>query len=256
MSVLQIEYVHGKGNGFYVYVIHDPRPSKDNHPIYVGKGKGNRVYTHVKNSHNRHLNNTLNLCLKIGLKAVTKIFHVENEDVAFLLEKTLITQYGRYDLGTGTLYNLTDGGEGASGVGPEARLIMAENGRKVLTNPKYRRKLYDGQKEYWTDQANVEAQAELMREQVREGQQKYWANPANREAQAERASKQAAERRAKEGPKPWVVEGISRATWYRQRKAKEGPQPWVVEGISESTWCRRRRAKKPEMEVKIEGISQ
>lgn len=44
-----------------------------------------------------------------------KITYHESEEVSFLNEIELIKLYGRADLGTGTLLNHTDGGEGSSG---------------------------------------------------------------------------------------------------------------------------------------------
>ena len=49
-----------------------------------------------------------------------------NETDAFTLEKYLIVFYGRADLGEGRLVNLTDGGDGSSG------LIHSEENRKKL----------------------------------------------------------------------------------------------------------------------------
>ena len=47
---------------------------------------------------------------KVGLYKIP----AETEEAAFEEEKRLIALYGRLDLGTGTLCNLTDGGEGPS----------------------------------------------------------------------------------------------------------------------------------------------
>jgi hypothetical protein len=44
------------------------------------------------------------------------IFDSLTEQEAFILESNLIKEYGRLDLGTGCLANMTDGGEGCSGL--------------------------------------------------------------------------------------------------------------------------------------------
>jgi hypothetical protein len=85
---------------FYVYAY----LRKDNiTPYYIGKGKGRRAF-------NRHTVTVPSDRSKIKFFA-QKLF--ENE--AFLLEKQLISYYGRKDINTGVLHNLTDGGEGSSG---------------------------------------------------------------------------------------------------------------------------------------------
>lgn len=104
---------------FYVYIYEDP--TKENEPFYVGKGQGWRYKDHILeamrwdglSSKNRHKlyrirkiwNNNMNVIIR-------KIFHTYNEEDAFTVEKLLINMLGRRDLGTGTLLNLTDGGEG------------------------------------------------------------------------------------------------------------------------------------------------
>jgi len=86
---------------FYVYAY----MRCDGTPYYVGKGSGNRAYT--KGNH------------KIGLpEDKTRIVILEaelEETIALEREKFYISHYGRKDLGTGILRNMTDGGDGSIG---------------------------------------------------------------------------------------------------------------------------------------------
>lgn len=68
-------------------------------PYYVGKGKGNRGF--VSAGHR----------VKVPPKERIVIYPAESEVEAFENEIALIWYYGRKDLGTGCLRNLTDGGE-------------------------------------------------------------------------------------------------------------------------------------------------
>ena len=79
-------------------------------PFYVGKGYGYRAYQ--KGNRNRWWKNIVNkygVIVKIVKDKVT-------EEQANKLEKELISKYGRRDLGTGVLVNMTDGGEGVRGI--------------------------------------------------------------------------------------------------------------------------------------------
>ena len=111
-------------NIYYVYMYLD----LDNVPFYIGKGKGKRYYV----SGHLHKNNTnfflKNKIRKVGTKNVKIHFLHENitEEEAFRQEKYWIKYYGRRDLGTGTLCNLTDGGEGESG-----RIFSDEHKQKI-----------------------------------------------------------------------------------------------------------------------------
>jgi hypothetical protein len=73
---------------------------EDGTPYYVGKGKGNRAY--ISFGHGVH-------CPPEKERIV--IYPSFSEDEAFETEIILIWYYGRKDLGTGCLRNLTSGGE-------------------------------------------------------------------------------------------------------------------------------------------------
>jgi hypothetical protein len=111
-------------NSFYIYLYKDP---KSGEPIYVGKGQKSRMFHHMNNSSNDRLQKTINSRLKEGYEiSPVKICEAANEKHAFLLEKALIKFFGRADLGEGTLFNNTDGGDGVSNPSKEVRKKQAQ----------------------------------------------------------------------------------------------------------------------------------
>ena len=113
---------------YYVYIY----LREDGTPYYVGKGTGYRAY----DKHRR---------LKPPEDLNRIIFHAENltEEEAFAIEIEQIKKYGRVDNDTGILRNLTDGGEGSSGVIPseETRAKMRAKMKEVYSSPEVRAKL-------------------------------------------------------------------------------------------------------------------
>ena len=110
-------------NDFYVYGYF-----LDGKLVYVGKGKNIRFLMHTMPSANSRLART---CRKYPDRVTYGIFKSElNEDQAFELERLLIKTFGRDDLKTGTLFNLTDGGEGPEGMSLDwrARISAANTG--------------------------------------------------------------------------------------------------------------------------------
>jgi hypothetical protein len=103
---------------FYVYVYKDPRPTKNQQVVYVGKGMGDRMFYHWRKAvhHNKGFGALLALLRRNSLEPIIEqVAEFADEAEAFVEEMRLIALYGRRDLKSGTLFNLTDGGEGFSG---------------------------------------------------------------------------------------------------------------------------------------------
>ena len=95
---------------YYTYIYYDPL--RNNIPIYVGKGKEERVWAHLKLiGPNSKFMNRLKTLAKNNIMPNIGIYSYLDEEFAFFLEQELISKFGRRDLNTGTLYNLTPGGE-------------------------------------------------------------------------------------------------------------------------------------------------
>jgi hypothetical protein len=118
---------HKVESNFYVYIYLDPRyPGNYQYntcqfnfkPIYVGKGKNGRIIEHrnyLDNAPWDRFHNTVQKLLREGLEPITLKYAVNlEEDVAFRIERELISEIGREITGTGPLLNIQEGGIGGS----------------------------------------------------------------------------------------------------------------------------------------------
>lgn len=114
---------------FYVYLLIDP---STNIPFYVGKGKGKRYKVHFNPSsqgQNKLKDAAIRQIIKRGDEVMVRQTLCDTEVAAYELERNLITLYGRIDLGTGSLTNLQEGGEGAG----SGRILSADTRAKQST---------------------------------------------------------------------------------------------------------------------------
>ena len=86
--------------------------------FYIGKGKGNRLTSHIRAkdcSYNKIKQAAITRINEHGLKPVIEIVETAlSEEAAHLLETKMIEDLGRISIKTGKLTNLTNGGEGIS----------------------------------------------------------------------------------------------------------------------------------------------
>jgi hypothetical protein len=110
---------------------------EDRTPYYVGKGTGNRIY-----STNRTIKPPKDKSRIIYLKQNL------TEEEAFKHEKYMIAVLGRKNLGTGILYNMTDGGDGSSGCIPseETRKKIGDAQKGRTHSEETKRKMSEARK--------------------------------------------------------------------------------------------------------------
>lgn len=90
--------------GYYTYVMYQP----DGIPYYVGAGKNNRGDPRRKTFFGFNYDEALRQD-NDGRGTLVVIYEQPSKEVAFKLEEELILRYGRLNVGTGTLFNITTG---------------------------------------------------------------------------------------------------------------------------------------------------
>ena len=125
-------------NDFIVYVLRrpdkeDPHDRTQSAPFYVGKGRANRPSLHLWESRATQKNTRkLNIIRAVERNGGAIVIEIAatgiSEAIAFIVERQLIAFYGRDDQG-GSLANRTDGGEGTTGLGIDARQRIGDSKR-------------------------------------------------------------------------------------------------------------------------------
>ena len=154
-------------NDFYTYAY----LREDKTPYYIGKGSQNRIYSTNKR-------------VKPPKDKSRIIFLKQNltEEEAFKHEIYMIAVFGRKDLGTGILRNLTDGGEGISNPSEETKKKQSEGIKKQLASltpeqrsERTRKALSEITKEQWREIA-LKREAKRLPEERSEAVRKGRAN--------------------------------------------------------------------------------
>lgn len=135
----------------FVYIFFDPR---NGDPKYVGIGGEHRAFRHLQGngSSNKGLQAFIEEMKSVGISIKPIMIPQESKEQAKKTEIYMIKLYGRVDLGTGTLFNLTDGGDGMLNPSPYIKEIMrgvnsSDAHRKALSESLKGRKFSDDHKE-------------------------------------------------------------------------------------------------------------
>lgn len=146
-------------SGEYVYLF-----ALDGVPAYVGKGAGRRVFAHERaalyHSSKTRWQSELARAINTGRSiSVWILGEGLSTAEAKALEVCSIDQHGRRDLGTGTLYNRTAGGDGLS----------REDAIRIFKDPKTKRKLIRARAR--------QARDSMYRARLSIAQRRSWADP-------------------------------------------------------------------------------
>lgn len=148
---------------FYVYSYWLPEGTPGAcDPLYIGKGQGNRAYGHLwiaKSKEQKTIwHKKLRQLLDDGIKPEVDFLGTGlSENDAFLLEAEMIQKFRRLDLGTGCLYNCSDGGEGNAGPSQETREKMSRARRaRPPQSLETKRLIRSSVLAYWTPERRKE----------------------------------------------------------------------------------------------------
>jgi len=151
-------------DNFYTYIYLNPlKPgnynfgeySFDYEPFYVGKGHGNRIFNHLTEDYNKSVNkfklNVINKIITGGFDLkdfIIKVHENITNEEACIKEIELIALIGRRNKKSGTLTNLTDGGEGRAGyvVSDDAKLRISKARSNSKASDTTRKKISDARK--------------------------------------------------------------------------------------------------------------
>jgi hypothetical protein len=135
-------------NRFYTYAY----LREDGTPYYIGKGCENRITQKSSRNCSKPKNKSKIIFLKQNL----------TEEEAFRHEIYMINVFGRKDLETGILRNLTDGGEGCSGS------IRSDEHKKKISDAQKGRIKSEETKQLWSKQRKGKKPSEETKQKMSE----------------------------------------------------------------------------------------
>jgi hypothetical protein len=205
-------------NDYYVYA-HYVSGSID--PFYIGKGKCKRAWS--KTGHNQYWNRIVN---KHNYEV--KLLHENLSEVdAHEIETGLIEKYGRRNINTGCLVNMTCGGEGASGIiqtdaqkqkridsnketwnQPHKKTQRSLESKALWQNPEFKEKTQTSIKEAYKNPELRKLRSEIAKNS--------WSNPETRE----KLLSSIKEAKSREGYKEFISEKIKDGWTEEHRKIR------------------------------------
>ena len=138
-------------------IVYEHLRNDTNEVFYVGIGaeEGRAFYKHNRNKHWHNIVNKAGYTVNIVHKDI-------EHDEAKQIEILLIEKYGRKDLGTGNLVNLTDGGEGALGV------IISEETKQKMSEAKKGKTFSEEAKQNMSEASKGKTRSEETKQKMSE----------------------------------------------------------------------------------------
>ncbi len=117
-------------------------------PFYIGKGRGRRIVIHERDAPRMtsHKDRIIQNMFKAGITSIPKVKLLENlaDPIAKQIEMDLIQLIGRWP--TGSLANLTKGGDGVADLSEESRAKKTARNLASWANPIVRAKRIAGRR--------------------------------------------------------------------------------------------------------------
>jgi hypothetical protein len=151
---------------FYVYAY----LREDGTPYYIGKGSGKRAWKHVKSD---------TIHPPIDKSRIILLERNLTELGSFAIERRMIEWYGRKDIGTGILRNMSDGGDGCSGYKhtAAARAAISDYNAVAWKDPKFIENYRNAMKDVWS---NPIKNAAISKANSGKGNPMYGKSPPNK----------------------------------------------------------------------------
>lgn len=209
----------------YVYML---RIEGEGLPFYIGMGTDDRHLVHFSEarndfsySSNRHKLNTIRKAWAEGKEVFSEIIlDGLDRDQALANEIEFIRYFGRRDIGTGCLTNMTDGGDGGSGMiwTEEAKKLKSESTKGEL-NPMYGRR---GEASPIRGVKNGFFGKVHSKEAIERNRQAHLGKTASSETKTKMSEARRGDKNSNYGLKPWLVSAAKPANI--QARWKKAPQ--------------------------------